>query len=491
MLTLRSGLASSAVLALTGCLSAQITVVPPGFAVDTLIAGQIDNVTPRIEAVRNTAYGQGVVAAAVSNGILTVLRISQGSVDTLATRNVASGAVVFDLRFDTTGLLGHRLIVSVVNESQTSGGNLANTELVLVEPNGSTSILGPTGGGGDGLGFYLDLTSGSGGYTPGAYLVDLVGDALDPLGGSSLWLLDGALSFSRLAQNSVPAGRGDIDIRGLEFDRSGAFGGLLYLVDADANASTNCLIYTLNSSLVWTPFNSNASTNVRYYRDMAMSPGGALGQYIYVVEARQDVVQRVAPNATDEVFASGFDFSAQYDFDAGGAASLSIDDTGNILYVADDTGIYRIRAAETTPGPTIIAVEPNCGGGTLNSPAGEGTARVIFSEAVSFSASDISVLDGGLSPVGFSVSGGNTQFMLISFAAPLFDDTYTILIADTVVSVSTGAALDGDDDGDAGGDATIMLTHTRPRCDGDANGDGAIDFTDLNEVLANWNTMCP
>ena len=44
---------------------------------------------------------------------------------------------------------------------------------------------------------------------------------------------------------------------------------------------------------------------------------------------------------------------------------------------------------------------------------------------------------------------------------------------------------------EAGGDATIMLTHTRPRCDGDANGDGAIDFTDLNEVLANWNTMCP
>jgi len=60
----------------------QITIIPPGFAYDKLL-DQIDGTTPRLEAISNPAYGYGVVAASIDNGILTVKRISYSSVEVL------------------------------------------------------------------------------------------------------------------------------------------------------------------------------------------------------------------------------------------------------------------------------------------------------------------------------------------------------------------------------------------------------------------------
>jgi len=68
--------------AATDSARAQINV-PPGFAVDVLL-NQIDGSTPRLEAISNPAFGFGVIAADITNGVLTVKRISQSSLDVLA-----------------------------------------------------------------------------------------------------------------------------------------------------------------------------------------------------------------------------------------------------------------------------------------------------------------------------------------------------------------------------------------------------------------------
>ncbi len=87
--------------------------VPPGFVVDILLP-EIDGRAPVLEAIRNPAYGFGVVAASVDDGILKVLRVSQASVEPLATQSGYSPSdQVLTTRFDNTGLLANGLYLSV------------------------------------------------------------------------------------------------------------------------------------------------------------------------------------------------------------------------------------------------------------------------------------------------------------------------------------------------------------------------------------------
>ena len=53
-------LLAAAMLSPCAVASAQIVINEPGFAVDTLVVGQLDQTTPRIEAIRNPAFGSGV-----------------------------------------------------------------------------------------------------------------------------------------------------------------------------------------------------------------------------------------------------------------------------------------------------------------------------------------------------------------------------------------------------------------------------------------------
>lgn len=72
--------------------------------------------------------------------------------------------------------------------------------------------------------------------------------------------------------------------------------------------------------------------------------------------------------------------------------------------------------------------------------------------------------------------------MVVTFGALLVDDAYTITVADTVVSASAGVPIDGDGDGEAGGDAVFTMEH---RCRADVNDNGSIDFPDILAILAN------
>lgn len=463
--------------------------VPPGFVVDQLLGQPIDGVTPRIEAIRQPAFGSGMVGASIANGVLTVMRISLGEIDALATiGGIPANSFVLDIRFAPAELFGGDLFVSVLEP--TGNPNLTITRFWRIGSNGSVVSMGPYGGGAgnDSLAFYLEFTGAASGYGAGAMLVDLAGDPNDPLGGSSLWFLDAGGTASRLAQHSVPAGRSDIDVRSIELDRTGAFGSNLLLADTDANNDHFCLVYRLSPGLVWTAVNANVHTNTRYYRDMALSPGGLLGAFAYLSEARADTIERLAPDGTSTTFASGFNFSTQSDNEPGGSASLTIDDTGNIMYVADDSGIYRIRATGDEPGPVVIATTPSVPGASVLTGAAVASFRVVFNEPVSFTDADVTITNGAGNPVGFHATGSGSQFMLIGLVTPLKNDTYTVTLADSLKSVASAQPLDGDNNGIAGGDAVLSFKHF---CRADFTNDRLLDFFDLQGFLSQFAAGCP
>ena len=111
--------------------------------------------------------------------------------------------------------------------------------------------------------------------------------------------------------------------------------------------------------------------------------------------------------------------------------------------------------------------------------------RLLWSEPVVFSDEDITVTNEDSNSVSFieSVWNSNPMIMAITFDKPLLNDEYTITIADSVVSSTTGYAIDGDNDGTAGGDAVLVMEH-RQRHDSDNDND--IDFYDLADFANKW-----
>ncbi len=475
-------LAALGAIALGVCTTTAIAqiVVPPGFVAEQL-SPRLDNITPRIEAIRNPAYGTGVVAASVANQVLTVRRIDAGTVSVIAAIPIASaGAFVNDIRFDGVGVQANRLFVAVRT------GNFFTTIIYRVEPDGTTTQVTALGTASDELGLTFDFTSGLGGYTAGAYMNDISQND-----GTSIWHWSPTDVFTRLAQNSVPPGRFDVDIRGVEFDRTGVFNNRFVLVDNDANETGINAVYTLSPALQWQMLGAQQSTATMYYRDLAISPGGALGQFIYLLDARLDRVIRMDGAGAFTQFASGFTVASTYDDTADGAASLSVNNDGSALYVADTNGVYRIRETAAIPGPTIVMREPKLPGtAPFTNPLGVVATRIAWSAPVNFVAADITITRlSDATPVPFAVGGSGSAFMIIAFGQILLDDAYTITINDTVVASIGGAAIDGDSNGLAGGDAVFTLTHATcvpTECDADWDGNGVVNSTDVGEFINDW-----
>ncbi len=456
----------------------QITV-PSGFAVDQLV-GRLDNKTQRIEAIRNPEYGNGVVAASVSNGILTVRRLSVGDVAVVATRSVSSKASVLDLRFDTTGLFGGKLFVALGNGASGIG------ELIRIEDDGTTQLLRAWGTPVSQVGFTFDFSSDAPGFAPGCYLFDLYGGTASD--GTELWRMNPDGSFVQLSANTLPPDRTDMDVRGTEFDRAGLFGGSLLLVDNDANQTRINTMFALSGTLSWSEVTQPGVSSIVYYRDIAVTSAGALGQFAYLLEARQDRVLRVDAAGERSDFAIGFAVAAEYDFDKDGAASLSISEDGNNLYVSDSNGVYRIRTSGNTPGPNLIAREPSLPG---NQPFKTTdpiySARLIWNTAITFNDGDVAVTNALGQIVPSSASGSGSQFLLIAFDTPLYTDTYTITVYDTVRSVGGAIQIDGDNDGTAGGNAVIQMMHL---CPSDVNNNEVVDSQDFFDFLTAFFAGC-
>jgi hypothetical protein len=458
---------------------AEIVIHEPGFAVDVLV-DQIDSRTPRLEAIRSPNYGDGfgVMTAAIDNGVLTVLLITPAkpaNVYLFAQRiGFADDQGAKDIRFDTTALFDSKLYISV-----TKGG--FDTQFYGVEPDGSIGDPVATFGGSENqLAFVFDFTGGSK-YQPGAYLEDTDGGH-----GTSLWHMDAGFRGEELAPNLLPPGRHDMDVRGMEFDTTGVYWSRLTIADSDPNNDNLCAIYQLltDPQLSWEPLTDEVPTQQRFYRDMTIAIGGAFGQTLYAIESVSDTIVQVDANGSHETFASGFDFS-DGDFDP---ASITVSDDGNNLYVSDENGIYRIRPAEIAPGPTIVMREPKVVADDVHTGAsGVRYERILFNEPIIFSEDDITITDSQDQPVLFDVQGSNTQFMIISFVDVLLNNIYTITIADTVVSADDQTPIDGDNNGEAGGNAVIVMEH---RCRADIDDSSAIGTADLLELLGNWGP-CP
>ncbi len=109
------------------------------------------------------------------------------------------------------------------------------------------------------------------------------------------------------------------------------------------------------------------------------------------------------------------------------------------------------------------------------------TMHVLFTEPVEFDGlADVQITNRSGFVVPCTVDGSGTALMTINFDVPMFGDIYTIVLADTIISVATGNNFDGDGDGSPGGSATIETEHRKT---GDIDGDGWVTFDDIQPFI--------
>lgn len=151
------------------------------------------------------------------------------------------------------------------------------------------------------------------------------------------------------------------------------------------------------------------------------------------------------------------------------------EDGGGSVYFDD---AILVASSEIASGPQVLAQIP-ASPFSNNILSGDPLpkARYVFSEPVTVSTADISVTNGLSESVTFSLTTVSPQIIEVVFDTSIDNDTYTIVLHDTIVSQGYEAALDGDQDGLSGGDATFTLTHVDGSADLDLDGD--VDLADF------------
>jgi hypothetical protein len=174
-------------------------------------------------------------------------------------------------------------------------------------------------------------------------------------------------------------------------------------------------------------------------------------------------------------------------FEAGDTATIEDANTVSFDLTAGTPGDYaRIITASnyTIQGPQFIMRTPHAApGGVHTNENGIGSIRLLFNQPISFQSNDTTVTDENSQNVVAYATGSESPFMIITFDSVLYADKYTITIHDTVSSTDTGSPIDGDNDGNAGGDYVFMMEH-RKRTDSDNDND--IDFADLARLAEDW-----
>jgi len=136
------------------------------------------------------------------------------------------------------------------------------------------------------------------------------------------------------------------------------------------------------------------------------------------------------------------------------------------------------------PGPTILMLDPNVAPDDVHTgPSGLEVLRILWSEPVIFDLADITIVNEHGMPVLFAIEGNNTEIMTITFDSKLIYDSYTIIIADSVLGAVSGIRIDGDNNGLGRGDAVIVMEH-RMRTDADNNN--LVNFRDLSLWADTW-----
>lgn len=437
--------AALAAVHLLACPAPAQIVVPPGFDV-VRIMDPLDDGIPQLSAIDSPEFGQGVLTASAGNGVVSFRRVTPtGDVFPLATHtDNASWLEVLRVRWDADGVLDglvHATIGRGDVESQ-------ETVYLTIDPQGNVSEKWSHGDGDDPIAYDFEITPGGTGFPIGATLLDINLEG----GGTALAAMDTNFTVTVLESNSHPPGRSDTDVRGFRRDVTGLYGGGILLADTDANTDQKTALYELRDVLgggQYRLIGSEVSHHSRYYGDLAVSSTGVFGQVAYITDDVSEEIQQVDPAGTHTTWATGFN---EVD-------SLAISHDGASMYVADSTGLYLIRESGTEPGPVVLCHSPSTPERSPMTRDPVVSFRVLFSEPVSFTPSDIAITNDQGQAVGFLASNSGTKSMLVDLAAPLFDDTYTVTLLDSIHSVAAGTALDGDRDGAAGGHFQFQLAH--------------------------------
>ncbi|MEQ9096547.1 MAG: hypothetical protein RIE32_09815 [Phycisphaerales bacterium] len=453
--------------------------VPDGFTIRR-IAPLLDGEPPRMEAIQDPdGFGTGVVTATLSDGVTTFRLVSpSGTISVLGTTLVDGGTFVSRVAFDRAGIFDSPLNATIVSGSEPRPfGN--TTRFVTIDRDGTVRERWLEGASSDQTAYNFTITNGQAGNPVGAVLLDA-----DATNGTKLARMDTGYAVSVVDPDSVPASRSDTDVVGMQVDLSGRYGGGVLLADTD-NTDSRTAIYELrdvDGGGSYRAIYGPVSWSLRRYGDLALATDGLLagpsGGLLYVTETLTDEVQTVEPDGTHTTWATGFT-----DIDA-----LSISPDGQSMYVSDNFGVWLIRQSGIEPGPVVIETSPSVPARSTLTGAPVTSLRIIFNEPVSFDDADVTIIDGDGNPVAFDASGSGSQFMLIGLGAPLDGDAYTVTIADSVRSIATGEALDGDRDGVAGGDAQLIFAHA---CQADFDGDGELTIFDFLAFQNAFDAGCP
>ncbi|MFI4917712.1 MAG: hypothetical protein ACIAS6_14560, partial [Phycisphaerales bacterium JB060] len=317
--------------------------VPDGFTIRR-IAPLLDGAPPELHAIVDPGgFGAGVVSATASGGIATFRLIEPGG--TIRTLGVfADGALtdVVRVRLDTLGTLGGGL-----HATARFGPSTANqTAYLTLRADGGIAERWRRGGSTDNVTYDFELTPGG---TPDAAAVLLDQDVGS---GTSLATMTTGFEVTVIDGDSLPIGRTDTDVRGFHRDVSGAYGGGILLADSDPNNDDITAIYELRVDgglASYRPIGGAVATDQRFYGDLAIAEGGPLGGVIYITDQVTNEIQTVDAGGTHATWATGFT----------NIDTLSISPDGQSMYVADQSGVWLIRASGSEPGPVVLATDPS------------------------------------------------------------------------------------------------------------------------------------
>ncbi|OXU15429.1 hypothetical protein [Sedimentisphaera salicampi] len=169
--------------------------------------------------------------------------------------------------------------------------------------------------------------------------------------------------------------------------------------------------------------------------------------------------------------------------------SASIDETYTVSFDlgASTPGDYAriITASEpAVVGPQLLMRNPKAAVNDVHTNEnGVGSVRLLFNEPILFGANEASVTNEDGQGVSSQTTGSGSRFMVITFSDVLLGDKYTITVPDSTTSKQTGNAIDGDNDGSAGGDLVFTMEHRKRQ---DFNNDNEVEMKDLAEFAEEW-----
>lgn len=246
-------------------------VVPVGFSA-RLIAPLIDGIRPRLEAVSDPAYGFGVLSVSVRDQLLTVRQIDpSGTIRPIGTFSSPSGFEQPFVTIDQTGAYNGLLHVSYVDRFACP----VITTVLTVTPEGQFDTRLVTDRASD-WGFRLAFSDGHAGLPLGAVLHDGCFQA-----GNALATLDTSYSVQVQDPDSNPPGRTDMDIRELQQDASGNYGGasssrIVIQITMISQQSTNSATFSLAGHTAGSPTPLVLhSGSTRIWRSQPLVPSAA------------------------------------------------------------------------------------------------------------------------------------------------------------------------------------------------------------------------